>query len=98
MLVKINGEDLDLPNGSTIGEAIDFSNAPYDDGSIICLIKGKKKNLKKNINKYKLKTPKGSIIIEMDDSKEAEKLVELWKKNNIKILKIVLLDGLPQMR
>ncbi len=43
MLVKINGEDLDLPNGSTIGEAIDFSNAPYDDGSIICLIKGKKR-------------------------------------------------------
>ena len=68
MLVKINGKDLDLPNGSTIREAIDFSNVPYDDGSIICLIKGKKE-FEKNINKYKLKTPKGSIIIEMDDSK-----------------------------
>lgn len=79
MLVKINGKDLDLPNGSTIREAIDFSNVPYDDGSIICLIKGKKE-FEKNINKYKLKTPKGSIIIEMDDSKEAEKLVEVWKK------------------
>jgi len=79
MLVKINGDDVDLSNGSTIQEAIDFSNAPYDDGSIICLIKGKKE-FEKNINKYKLKTPKGSIIIEMDDSKEALKLVELWKK------------------
>ena len=52
MLVKINGENVDLPVGSTIKEAIDFSNAPYDEGSIICLIKGKKE-FEKNINKYK---------------------------------------------
>ncbi|MCL2687969.1 MAG: methanogenesis marker 3 protein [Methanobrevibacter sp.] len=79
MLVKINGEDTNLPEGSTIKEAIDFSNAPYDDGSIICLIKGKKE-FEKNINKYKLKTPKGSIIIEMVDSKEGKPLINLWKK------------------
>lgn len=78
MLVKINGENVDLPVGSTIKEAIDFSNAPYDEGSIICLIKGKKE-FEKNINKYKLKTPKGSIIIEMDDKGEAKALVEVWK-------------------
>ncbi|RBQ23699.1 hypothetical protein ALNOE001_07640 [Candidatus Methanobinarius endosymbioticus] len=79
MLVKINGDDVELSEGSTIKEAIDFSNAPYDDGSIICLIKGKKE-FEKNINKYRLKTPKGSIIIEMNDNDEAQPLVELWKK------------------
>jgi putative methanogenesis marker protein 3 len=79
MLVKINRDDVDLPEGSTIKEAIDFSNAPYDDGSIICLIKGKKE-FEKNINKYRLKTPKGSIIIEMNDKDETKPLIELWKK------------------
>ena len=79
MLVKINGNDVDIPERSTIKEAIDFSNAPYTDGSIICLIKGKKE-FEKNINKYKLKTPKGSIIIEMLDTEEAKPLVDIWKK------------------
>ena len=40
MLIKINGEDVEVPAGSTIKEAIDFSNAPYNSGSIVCLIKG----------------------------------------------------------
>lgn len=79
MLVKINENDVDLPEGSTIKEAIALSNAPYDDGSIICLIKGKKE-FEKNINKYKLKTSKGSIIIEMNNKNEAKLLVDLWKK------------------
>ncbi|MBZ9571664.1 methanogenesis marker 3 protein [Methanobrevibacter sp. TMH8] len=79
MKVKINGNDVELKEGSTIKEAIDFSNAPYDDGSIICLIKGKKE-FEKNINKYKIKTPKGSIIIEMVENEEAKPLIDLWKK------------------
>jgi putative methanogenesis marker protein 3 len=78
MLIKINGEDVDLHDGSTIKEAIDLANAPYKPGSIICLIKGKKE-FEKNINKYKLKTSKGSIIIEMSDKKEAKPLVNSWK-------------------
>ena len=78
MLIKINGDDLNLADGSTIKDAIELANAPYNPGSIICLIKGKKE-IEKNINKYKLKTPKGSIIIEMSDEKEAEPLVQSWK-------------------
>lgn len=78
MLIKINGEDIDLPDGSNMKEAIELANAPYNPGSLICLIKGKKE-FEKNINKYKLKTPKGSIIIELTDNKEAEPLIESWK-------------------
>ena len=78
MLIKINGEEVDVADASTIQDVIDETNAPYTPGSIICLIKGKKE-LEKNIGKYKIKTNKGSIIIELDESEEAKPLVDVWK-------------------
>lgn len=79
MLVNINGKDFNLKEGSTIQEAIDISNSYHVPGSIICLIKGKKE-FEKNINKYKIKTNIGSIIIEMSDKQEALPLVNIWKE------------------
>ena len=78
MLIKINGEEVDVAEGSTIQDVIGETNAPYTPGSIICLIKGKKE-LEKNISKYKIKTNKGSIIIQLDESDEAKPLVDVWK-------------------
>ena len=78
MLIKINGEEVDVADASTIQDVIDETNAPYTPGSIICLIKGKKE-LEKNISKYKIKTNKGSIILQLDESEEAEPLVDVWK-------------------
>ena len=78
MLIKINGEELDVAEASTIQDVIDETNAPYTPGSIICLIKGKKE-LEKNISKYKIKTNQGSIIIQLDESEEAKPLVDVWK-------------------
>ncbi|WP_458454683.1 methyl-coenzyme M reductase-associated protein Mmp3 [Methanobrevibacter sp.] len=78
MLIKINGEEMDVADASTIQDVIDETNAPYTPGSIICLIKGKKE-LEKNISKYKIKTNKGSIIIQLDESEEAKPLVDVWK-------------------
>ncbi len=78
MLIKINGEEVDVADASTIQDVIDETNAPYTPGSIICLIKGKKE-LEKNIGKYKIKTNKGSIIIELDESEEAKPIVDVWK-------------------
>ena len=40
MLIKINGDMTEIPEGSTIREAIEISKAPYSKGSIVCLIKG----------------------------------------------------------
>ena len=79
MLIKINGEEVDVAEASTIKDVIDETNAPYTPGSIICLIKGKKE-LEKNIGKYKIKTNKGSIIIELNESEEAKPLVDVWKR------------------
>ena len=78
MLIKINGEEIDVAEASTIQDVIAETNAPYTPGSIVCLIKGKKE-LEKNISKYKIKTNQGSIIIQLDESEEAKPLVDVWK-------------------
>jgi putative methanogenesis marker protein 3 len=78
MLIKINGEEMEVADASTIQDVIDETNAPYTPGSIVCLIKGKKE-LEKNINKYKIKTTQGSIIIQLNESEEAKPLVDVWK-------------------
>ena len=78
MLMKINGEERNVAEDSTIQDVIDETNAPYTPGSIVCLIKGKKE-LEKNISKYKIKTNQGSIIIQLDESDEAKPLVDVWK-------------------
>ena len=78
MLIKVNGKEIDVAEGSTIQDVIDETNAPYTPGSIICLIKGKKE-LEKNITKYKIKTTQGSIIIELVDNDEAKPIIDVWK-------------------
>ena len=78
MLIKVNVKEVDVAEGSTIQDVIEKTNAPYTPGSIICLIKGKKE-LEKNITKYKIKTTQGSIIIELVDNEEAKPIVDVWK-------------------
>ena len=78
MLIKVNGKEVDVAEGSTIQEVIEKTNAPYTPGSIICLIKGKKE-LEKNITKYKIKTTQGSIIIELVDNDDAKPIIDVWK-------------------
>ena len=76
MLIKVNGKEVDVAEGSTIQDVIEKTNAPYTPGSIICLIKGKKE-LEKNITKYKIKTTRGSIIIELVDNEEANPIIDV---------------------
>ena len=78
MLIKINGEEIDVAEGSSIQDVIEEVNAPYTPGSIVCLIKGKKE-LEKNISKYKIKTTQGSIILQLNETDEAKPLVDVWK-------------------
>ena len=79
MLVKVNGEDVELPDGSTVMDAINSSGAPYIEGCVLGVIKGKEE-IERHVNKYSIKTNKGSIIIEL--LPEASKnLVETWKQH-----------------
>lgn len=78
MQVKINGEKIDLPEGSTIKDAIKAAGAPYLEGCVLGLIKGKEE-VERYVNKYSFKTTKGSIIIElMPDT--PKKIVKTWKE------------------
>lgn len=78
MFVRINGKGTKLPEGSTIKDAIEAVNAPYMEGCVLSLIKGKEE-IERYVNKYKIKTTKGSIIIELLDN-DAPELVKTWKK------------------
>jgi putative methanogenesis marker protein 3 len=80
MLVKVNGQEVELPEGSTIRDAIQVTNAPYIEGCVLSVIKGKEE-FEKHINKYKIKTNKGSVIIEMLEDESAAELVKIWKEN-----------------
>ena len=78
MFVRVNGEKIDLPEGSTIKDAINAVNAPYIEGCVLSVIKGKEE-FERHVNKYKIKTSKGSIIIELLENSPSN-LVEVWKK------------------
>lgn len=78
MLVEINNQKTELPEGSTIKQAIETTNAPYTKGTVVCVIKGEKE-FEKNINRYKIKTPQGSIIIELLIKTETQALIDIWK-------------------
>ena len=85
MLIKINGDMTEIPEGSTIREAIEISKAPYSKGSIVCLIKGESE-IQSNILKYKIKTPKGSVIIELSSDDKLQPLVGFFKDNYKKFI------------
>jgi putative methanogenesis marker protein 3 len=78
MLVKVNGVEITLPDGSTIKDAITASNAPYREGCVLGVIKGKEE-VEKHVNKYSFKTTRGSIIIELLPDIPPV-LLKTWKK------------------
>jgi len=78
MKVQVNGDEIELTSGSTIKEAIEAAQAPYLPGSVLGVVKGREE-VERHVNKYRLKTNQGSIIIEL--LKEAPiELIDLWKE------------------
>jgi len=78
MIVRVNGEEIGLPEGSTIRDAIETAEAPYIEGCILSVIKGKEE-VEKHVNKYKIKTSKGSVIIELLEDGHSN-LTDTWKQ------------------
>lgn len=87
MQVKINDVEMDITTGSTVEDAIKLSNAPYISGTPIALIEGREE-LESQVNKYRIETTGGSIIIELVDN--AELLTDFWKNNYKKFIGTVI--------
>ncbi|WP_414469473.1 methyl-coenzyme M reductase-associated protein Mmp3 [Methanobacterium sp. ACI-7] len=78
MFVRVNGEEIELPEGSTIKGAIDAADAPYMPGCVLGVVKGKEE-IERHVNKYKIKTSRGSIIIELLENVPSY-LTNTWKE------------------
>ena len=78
MQVKINGVEMELKAGSTVEDAIKQADAPYISGSAISLIEAREE-LENHVNKYKIITTKGSIIIELVD--DLDYITSFWKNH-----------------
>src|SRR5690606_23298491 len=70
--------EIELTSGSTIKDAIEAAQAPYLPGSVLGVVKGREE-VERHVNKYRLKTPQGSIIIELLKKSPLE-LIDLWKE------------------
>ncbi|MCQ8904467.1 MAG: methanogenesis marker 3 protein, partial [Methanothermobacter sp.] len=78
MFVKVNGVEVELPDGSTVRDALEATGAPYVEGTLICLISGTRE-LERTIDTYRIRTTAGSILLELlpDD---APGIVEEWRR------------------
>lgn len=83
MQVKVNDVEIEVDAGSTVQDAIKLTDAPYIEGSAIALIEGRQE-LESHVNKYKIVTTNGSIIIELVE--DAEILTNFWKDNYQKFI------------
>jgi putative methanogenesis marker protein 3 len=86
MLVKVNGEEIELPEGSTIKDAVNASGAPYKEGCVLGVIKGQEE-IERHVNKYRFNTTRGSIIIELlKDCPDI--LLDTWKHHYSELEKL----------
>lgn len=67
--VEVNGQEYILPAGSTLGDALKVSGAPYNDGTAIGILKGTAEKRKEAVTEYAINTPKGEFRIEINNPK-----------------------------
>ena len=78
MLIRVNDQEVELKEGSTIKDAIIATNAPYQEGSILTVVQGTEE-FESHIDKYKIKTDQGSIILQMIENSDSEEIIKIWK-------------------
>jgi putative methanogenesis marker protein 3 len=65
--VEVNGQKFILPTGSTLGDALKISRAPYNIGTAIGILKGTAEKRKEAVTEYAINTPKGEFRIEINN-------------------------------
>ncbi|MHC1575734.1 MAG: methyl-coenzyme M reductase-associated protein Mmp3 [Methanosarcinaceae archaeon] len=77
--VQINGQSVTLPEGTSIRDAIDISNAPYKDGTAIGVIRNVESRKADVIKGYTVHTSQGDLKIELYD--DASDSIRRWSEN-----------------
>ncbi len=77
--VEVNGQQFELPAGSTLGDALKVSNAPYRAGTAIGILKMTAERKTEVITEYAINTTKGEFRIELEDSDSPSR--KLWVEN-----------------
>ena len=65
--VEVNGQKYTLPAGSTLGDALKISRAPYIPGTAIGILKETAEKRKEITTEYAISTPKGEFRIEIEN-------------------------------
>ena len=77
--VEVNGQKFELPEGSTLGDALKVSNAPYRVGTAIGILKMTAERKTEVVTEYAINTTKGEFRIELEDSYSPSG--KLWAEN-----------------
>ncbi len=77
--VQINGHSIILPGDASIRNAIDISNAPYQDGTAVGVIKNVESRKADVIKGYTVRTSQGDLKIEMYD--DASDSIRRWSEH-----------------
>jgi putative methanogenesis marker protein 3 len=77
--VEVNGQIYALPAGSTLGDALKVSRAPYIAGAAVGIIKKAAEKRTEKITEYAINTPKGELRIEIKDPESPSG--KLWARH-----------------
>jgi putative methanogenesis marker protein 3 len=78
--VEVNGQSYILPAGSTLGDALKVSRAPYIAGAAVGILKKAAEKRTEKITEYAINTPKGELRIEIKDPESSSG--KLWAEHH----------------
>ncbi|WP_048137113.1 methyl-coenzyme M reductase-associated protein Mmp3 [Methanosarcina horonobensis] len=77
--VEVNGQIYTLPAGSTLGDTLKVSGAPYIAGAAVGILKKAAEKRTEEITEYAINTPRGELIIEIKDPESSSG--KLWAEH-----------------
>ncbi|AKB76969.1 putative methanogenesis marker protein 3 [Methanosarcina horonobensis HB-1 = JCM 15518] len=75
----MNGQIYTLPAGSTLGDTLKVSGAPYIAGAAVGILKKAAEKRTEEITEYAINTPRGELIIEIKDPESSSG--KLWAEH-----------------
>jgi UPF0288 family protein (methanogenesis marker protein 3) len=77
--VEVNEQEITLPDGATLAEALSASKTPYKDGTAIGILKESTERISGDVTEYAITTPKGEFKIELTGADESSK--QIWSEH-----------------